>query len=256
MAAVVLVAALISGVAGAGNETAPSSGQPDRFSKACGLVADGDKLWLDRACMRAMAFDPEAYFGSNDGAEQDPLAPSGLVDAVFLRALHGPGWAFAIANGCPGLAEADPTCKSDQRRPLLRAVTIKPPEEIPAAYNRSPKSEAEMRGLLNAVMNWREADLRTCPGAVEALLALDDVRWQPFDEADQALITGQSPAQLLVIADPDTISVRAGGVMNAHAAHDMGQPGGAGAWAMTMRAVVEPCLKPTGAPPPWSDRAR
>ncbi len=225
---------------------------PARFAKACTLVTDDQGTSLDRNCLLAMAFDPGIYFGAAEEDESDQLQPHGLVEATFVRALRGPLWAFAISTtSCPGLLDTDARCSFDRRRPLLRAVTIKPAGEIPPGHTRFPQTAREMPPFLDATLNWREADLWTCRGAVDALLALDKVRWQAFDPVDRGAITGRPPREIVVTADADSILVRGGRVTSVHAARDEGQPGGSGAWAIRMMAVVEPCLRPTSAPLPW-----
>ncbi len=255
-----LVLSVIAAAAHAQTPTqAPNSGDSpppahsaDPYAKACAPVTEDGEVRLDRNCLAAMAFNPRFYFDRGDENVSDPLELNGLVEVVFVQGRRGPIWAFAISNSCPGRLNADSQCKGEQLRPLLRAVTIKPPDRQPKPRMPFPRSEAGMRGFLDRYLDWREADLRTCPHALDALTALNDVPWQVFDEGELALLAGREPSEIVVTADGDTVVVKASGFVAAHAARDGGEPGGAGAWAKTMRAAVEPCLKPTQASAPWS----
>jgi hypothetical protein len=88
----------------------------------------------------------------------------------------------------------------DQRQLLLRAVTWKTPGEIsPHRSFESVKSEDEMREFSSAVLNWCEADLKTCPKALEAFLALATVAVRDFGEPGDA---GAWAKNMLALAEP------------------------------------------------------
>jgi hypothetical protein len=218
---------------------------------ACGQAKDEDgHRRLNRDCLIALAFDPKTYFETDAFGRGDALRPGGVVDAVYIAGRGGPRWAFAIDTVCDPAGA--PSCQADQFRLVLRAVTIDrvgrtPPEWI----GRPPQTEAEMRRFLAAGANWREADLRSGPGATKALLSLEDVPTRPFDDWTRGVITGLAPDQVVVIADANTIRVRAGGVMGGVAFHDTGGADGAGDWAQRMLEVAKPCLKPAAVPAPW-----
>lgn len=227
------------------------------IAAACQLVRiDDTHTVLDRRCRGVLAFDTRAYFGAGT-IDDDRESPGGLVDAHYNQSFRGPIWAFAIDNACPGIRDAGGGCRPDDRRLLLRAVTMdraakRPPEWVGV----SPRSASDMRRFLDAVADWREADLRACPGALKTLNRLSAIPLPAFDDQTRRLIEGRSQTrEIIVTADPDSVWVRAGTLEYGFATQDMGQPGTVGAWAKQMLDVVRSCLKPTSAPAPWAEPA-
>lgn len=226
------------------------------IAAACQLVKrDDGHMTLDRRCIEALAFDTRAYFGAGT-IDEDVYSPAGIVDASDYQAFRGPVWAFAIDQACPGRPSFDPSCPIEQSRLLMRAVTIDKVTERPREWvGVWPKAANELRRFLDAVANWREADLRSCPGAAKTLTSLGDFRLPAFDDRTRRLIAGQPPRleDVVVIADGDTIAVRGGAGMSTFHTSDKGQAGSVGNWAARMMDIARPCLKPTSAPAPWTE---
>jgi hypothetical protein len=231
----------------------------------CRLMVEKDgQSQLDYGCLIAMAFNPKVYFDSDARTDHDPLLPNGFADAVLVQ--RNPVWAFAISDRYPCFIGGDAPCKPGEDQLLLRAVTWKRPSERatePSA--ESVNSRKAMRAYADSVLDWREADLRACPKALEAFLALEEVQWQPFGYAELAQAAGllekaKDAENIIVASDyhPETFVVRVreknADPAVAVAVRDGGEVGGAGAWAKKMLAVAEPCLKPTAAPAPWNVR--
>lgn len=187
-------------------------------------------------CVTALAFDPSVYFGQARGSTSPLGPPAHLVDARFIDAFDGNWLTFAIGF--------------DQQRLLFRAVIVKRMKEMSPGWKyEEPHSMADAKRLLPDLVKWQEADLRACPGAVRKLLALENVKWLAFDETDRNRIkSAKAPEAITVVADRDTVIVRARGFALDSAAAD---GGGAAEWAREMYDLVTPCLKSATAPPPW-----
>ena len=183
----------------------------------------------------ALAFNPSLYF--EDERQPRPLA--------YVDATQRPGrweelvrWAFAIERGCPGMLSGwRETC----RRLMIRVVSTRPTWNPYLAPN-SPARE-DLSPFLDANLDWREADIDACPGAMATLNALGAVRsgWK-LDE--RGYIIAGAPA------DAVTVSAVSNGFATYTATEFEGE-GETSAWAQRMLALVQPCLKPSNAPAPW-----
>lgn len=191
-----------------------------------------------------------------------------LVDAVYqvARIKYGGGWAFAVDMVCTGdRPKALQSCA-----PKLRLVSARKPDEIdPETRKRLdsllPTTRAEVAFQLGATFRWDEADLRSCTGAIDQLLAFPAQSGTSIWHPRYALWLRGHPVkrsdEIVVTADGDGVSIRASGV------GDPGAPisatgksqvvyeqwnGGAGYdWALKMAKVVQPCLRPATSPTPW-----
>jgi hypothetical protein len=187
-----------------------------------------------------------------------------LVDAVYQVALrrYDKGWAFAIDMDC---RQPSPGCA-----PKLRMVSFKPQEKIDKAQagdikDLLPTSVAEVVRLLRVVADWREADLRSCKGAMAHLLAFPPqkggafwhpryVRWLRGDEpspSDEIIVTTDGSGVHLRArsqGDPEDAAMAVGG---GSVIYDEWNQGEGYLWARKMAEIVEPCLVPSMAPPPW-----
>ena len=231
-------------------------GAPAGVQQRCRDVPGADDPQLRAArtgrCLEtALAFDPSNYF-DDPGERWSPDEPGGIVDARYESSLHGPRWSFAINPVCAS-GGGRVGCPADRLQLLMRVVAWKTPTELPPGYHVPLHGTlGESLRVLDVAASWREADLKTCPGAVAALLSLENARWFDFDDADRDAIAGREVDSLTVVADGDFVTVRAQGfAASTYAASTLGEEAGTSGWAQQMLKVVEPCLKPASAPPPW-----
>ncbi|HEY1750017.1 MAG TPA: hypothetical protein VGG29_02060 [Caulobacteraceae bacterium] len=197
-----------------------------------------------------LAFNPDLYFRGD--LADDRNEPGGIVDAVYSGALDGPHWAFAIDHACPGEVGFPSACRFEQEKLLIRVVSIKTAAISPRPPGPMAPTLEAVRTESDRVLAWRVADVRVCPGAEKALLALEHVQWFAFADDDRSYITrGKLPGELVAVADGENITVRARGFYSTYAADEFKDSGAISGWAEKMRKVVEPCLKPETAPAPW-----
>ena len=191
-----------------------------------------------------------------------------LVDVVYKVALrrYGAGWAFAVDMVCSGSRlEAPQSCA-----PKLRMVTFRKANEIDPALEEQLKNQLatspdEVAMELRASAKWEEADLRSCKGAVDQLLAFPGQKakpiWHPvYAEWLRGRIPN-TPDEIVVTADGDGVTIRATPAGDPRAKqvanHDSQVVleewnGGDGYdWALEMAKVVRPCLRPATSPAPW-----
>jgi hypothetical protein len=206
-------------------------------------------------CTLELGFDPSLHFRTERDDEPYLLDHYGLVEASFFPGAYDqePNWSFSIQLGCPAVDATASKCDWKDWRPILRAVTWKPREQLPSDWKYSPvRSREEARQKLAKEALWREADLKTCPGGVQKLLDLENVSWMLFDDSDRQHIQGEPVTELVVPSGHSSyFFVRAGGLTDTTASQDEGYERGPGAWAKEMLQLVEPCLRMLSLPPPW-----
>lgn len=225
-----------------------------------------------------LAFNPDLYFADEPPDPRDRASHAetpNLVDAVYAIALqrYG-GWAFAVDMACAEVPAGKRVDKASCA-PKLRMVSMRRGDEIdPASQGRlaavMPTTRDEVAAQLVVTARWEEADLRTCKGAMDQLLALPAQRGEPLWHPGYVKwLRGQPPAEkddLQITLDGAGVRLRARGmedpVSSAFAsggryAWSNRWNGGADmAWAQTMARVVKPCLKPAAAPAPWTKALR
>lgn len=200
-----------------------------------------------------------------------------LVDAVYMIALrrHG-GWAFAVKLVCPpGEAQTDAQCAPKLRMVRPRKPQELSPQDLKIARTMLPTTREEVAAFLRLAVRWDEADLRSCEGALNQLLALPAQRgrqlWHPGYVGWLKGRVPKRPEEMIVTADGSGVYVRARSVSDPSAlrpglgavdvVYSQWNGGEGMAWALDMAKVVQPCLKPATAPAPWDrpikpDRAR
>ena len=200
-------------------------------------------------CMTdALGFDPGLYFQTTDGTD-NVNAPGGIVDARHSSGRGaGPPWSFAIDMSCPGSVAFPAPCNTGSERLVIRIVSPRRLSAFPPWP--SDASTPAVKAYLAALLEWREADIRTCPHAVRTLLSLEQARWFAFDQWDRANIVGGA-GYVVVPGDGPSTVVRARGFSGNFVSQDWSDEGAASAWAKRMMQVVAPCLKPSAASAPW-----
>jgi hypothetical protein len=206
-----------------------------------------------RPLVAEAAFDPTVYFPSR-------VYP----DASFLRVTYTGddyGWpihAFAVAEGCVDREPtADASCRGRLRARMARAPasaeTTRPRHRGVQLLSRLAEQGATTPPLIRAALTdlgveWLEADLRTCPGATEALRSLEDVSWTPVPSFDLDQL--QYVSSLVMHADYIRLDVRHFARTATYAGWIA--PNSPGLWAVEFAEVLEPCWRPAPVPPPWS----
>jgi hypothetical protein len=184
----------------------------------------------------ALAFTPSLYF--EDDGQPRPLA---YVEATLWpgRGAESVRWAFAIERGCPGQLSG---WRESCGRLMVRVVSTR--ESWDPYLAPTTATPSALSPYFDANLDWREADLESCPGAMTTLHALETVHWGwKLDES----------GFIVVGAPPDAITVKA--VSNGFATYsatEFEDDGETSAWARRMLAVVQPCLKPSNVPAPWA----
>ncbi len=185
---------------------------------------------------------------------------SNLLDATYRVALrrYSAGWAIAIEMICTGNARREP----EKCKPVLRMVSFDKEKIVPKKIER-PVSQRQVVTNFQPFVQWRETDLRKCKPALNHLVefpANNDL-WHP---KFKSWIKGKSytPSDDIVVTmDGDSVFIRARGEANPTSPYVSGQQkyivyddrnrGDGYSWAKEMRELVEPCLGPSDASPPW-----
>jgi hypothetical protein len=133
-----------------------------------------------------------------------------------------------------------------------------------------PTAQAEEAEDLRITMDWLEADLRRCKGAMKKFLGfpgqtnrlwqqkfLDDLEGKPEPESMKRGSGGNDDLEeIMVTADGDSIAIRANGDENSDLGYhyisiEQANGGAAYDWAKEFAAIVQPCLNPATSPAPW-----
>ena len=227
-------------------------------------------LWYEK-----LIFNTDIYFDDydpeydEDGIEYPiPIFETpNIVDAEYRIALRsfGYGWAFAINMVCPEKAEYVDRFKNCE--PILRMVSFKKTESSASAVSEPafPTTILETFAGLEKNLIWREAKLRQCAGATSHLISFPAQRKSKFwNRAYVNWLKGRAvkPIDFIAVeADGDGVFLRAKGWGNPAGPHvakeewfaifDQSNRGRGYDWAIKMAKIVEPCLKPSRATPPW-----
>lgn len=191
-----------------------------------------------------LAFDPARFFDAGPD----------LVRMAYRGDDHGwPVWSIAIRTGClPGA----PREGCGERR-LARMVRARLPQGaerprqrgvalVTDITGRKPADAAAVAAALDtAGVEWLEADLATCPGALEALAGAGNTRWVPDGIAP-------APGQdIAIVLHADRIRVEFPDHLRAATYDGWIAPGSPAEWANRFARLIEPCWKTAAAPPPW-----
>ncbi|UYV15175.1 hypothetical protein [Porphyrobacter sp. ULC335] len=198
----------------------------------------------------AEAFDPERFF---DGryVEAPILTIRYLGDDYDF-----PVYAIALYKGCHDAdAEGDRSCRDRLQARMIRAPYDGEPERprwrgtrlLEDLHTRGVSSRKELlKALDDGAVEWLEADLATCPAALNHARSTDELRW--FGEP---LI--QEPSdEIAIIMHFDTIDVR----FRPNYFTDFRYQGHVGdglpsGWADAFAKSLESCWKPATATRPW-----
>lgn len=219
---------------------------------APGIVENGLAAKDVREWVRQTAFDPLTYFPSSDSIDHS------TVRIIFQGSYGWHGYSIAIAPHCI----AGETIPADACLGKLRARMVRAPQpassDIHGVYGSGliatmvgagVRDEEDVREVLRSIdLEWLEADLRTCSGAVDMLARSADADWVPrsvsHPDADD-----WPPA---IVLHPDNIVVEIQEYARLTRYSGWSAEGSPAVWARQMADVLEPCWIPSAAPTPWS----
>ena len=206
-----------------------------------------------RDAVRQMAFDPATFFPS------PYIKDRSVIRITYTGDDYGwPVYAIAIAEGCidqENVRQDD--CKSRLRARMVRAPA--PPNLTRARQRgvhlvtrlveRGATSPELMRTALDQLgVEWLEADLRTCSGAMETLQQSTEAVWVPDAVSDPT--PDDEMAGLVLHADIVQVEIQ----QYARRTTYVGwlAAGSPAVWAEALATVLEPCWRPANVSVPWS----
>lgn len=202
-----------------------------------------------KAAINRLAFDPARYFTFESA--QDLMRVTYRGDDYDF-----PVWSMTIRNGCQAEPRLPPCFKQRIAR-MVRAPVPAEGAERPrwrgmalVAALEDAKTEAEVADRLDkAGLDWVEADLTACPGAMDALKVMTEVRWP----SPTPLLPSDDFPPLALHADKVTVDIPT----FLHAVRYSGAAfkGSPGEAAVRLAQTLEPCWKPSAAPVPWRNPA-
>jgi hypothetical protein len=202
-----------------------------------------------KTTINRLAFDPARYFTGENARDLLRITYRG-DDYDF------PVWSLTIRNGC--LTEPRlPPCFKQRIARMVRAPVPSGGAERPrwrgmalVSALEDAKSERDVADRLDkAGLDWVEADVTACPGAMDALKAVVEVRWP----SAATLLPSDDFPPMALHADKVTVEIPT-------FLHDVRFSGAAfegspGAAAVRFAETLEPCWKPATAPVPWRNPA-
>lgn len=216
-------------------------------------VAEDSPTAMDvREWVRQAAFDPATYFPS-------PYITDHSTVRIAVSARYGwHSYSIAIAPNCVD-GETIPThdCLGNLRARMVRAPKPVPSETYDVysseLINRMADTRIQVlqdvKHVLRGVeLEWVEADLRTCPGAVDALAQSADADWVPSPVSNPTAENG-FPA---IVLHPDDIMVEIQQYARLTSYRGWSAEGSPAAWAREMASVLESCWRPATVAAPWS----
>lgn len=205
-----------------------------------------------RATVLEMAFDPALYFPSRY------VADSSMIKITYTGDDYGwPVYAIAVAEGCVDREDVQrDNCTSRLRARMVRAPApaglTRPRQRgsylIGEIVAKSAVSADQIRTALTEINpEWVEADLRICPGAMDALKRSSEAVWVPEAVAEPDSDAGN--VEIVLHADIIEVELR----QYARRASYRGwiAEDSPAAWAESLAAVLEPCWRPASVTAPW-----
>jgi hypothetical protein len=213
-----------------------------------------------RDVVMELAFDPTKYFPS------PYVKDFSMVRIIYTGDDYGwPVYAVAIAKGCDQSSLIPPSQRISRQRECasqLRARMVRAPAPPNMSRPRqrgshlvsrlveqgATSAEGIRNSLTTAGLEWVEADLRTCPGAMTALARSAEADWVP--EAVATPKPGDELSGLVLHADIVQVDIQQYARLSTYRGWIADRS--PGAWAVSLISTLEPCWRPAGAAPPWS----
>jgi hypothetical protein len=197
--------------------------------------------------VETLAFDPSTFFRWS------------WADKVRIR-YRGDDWGWpvysiAIQDGCEDENAPRPACTQRRIARMVRAPLGPRGSERPRwrgmdlierIFRSGARGDQAVRKQLDkAGLEWLEADLQACPGAMAALARADAARWGPYTPPKRP------DDGIVVTFHADTIEVGfevPDGRVTWSGLPNEGTPA---RWASDLAALLEPCWRSVTAPTPW-----
>lgn len=204
------------------------------------------------AMVRDAAFDPKTYFPSRY------IRDRSIVRIAYTGDDFGwPVYSIAIAEGClDGETIPRDDCASRLRARMARAPAVPDAARprllgsrlVTRVKETGAGSPEEVRRALGEMdLEWVEADVRACPGALDALARSAGAVWVP--DAVAHPVPEDNMSGLVLHADIVRVEIQQYARLTAYSGWIA--EGSPAAWAVEMAAALEPCWRPTSEPPPW-----
>lgn len=230
------IAALLSGLF-------PSYGAQDPLTPARPDV---------RAIVQQVAFDPATYFPS------PYIRDLSVVRITYTGDDYGwPVYSIAIAEGCvDGETIPQNNCASRLRARMGRAPGVIGATRLRQAgaqlvsqvRETGATSEEDVREALSGMgLEWLEADVRACPGALATLAKSAEAIWVPGAVANPT--SGDEMSGLVLHADIVRVEFQQYARLTTYSGWLADRS--PAAWAVEMASVLEPCWRPMPNDPPW-----
>ncbi len=198
----------------------------------------------------AEAFDPERFFEGRYIA--DPILTVRYLGDDYDYPVYG----LALYKGCHDAdAEGDRSCRDRLQVRMVRAPYDGEPERprwrgtrlLNELGTKGVSSREELlKALDNGAVEWLEADLATCPAALNHARTTDDLRWFGVP------LVEEPSDSIAIVLHADTVEVRFRPNyftdVRYEGAVDDDLPSG---WAVEFAKSLENCWKPSAATRPW-----
>jgi len=197
--------------------------------------------------VEALAFYPSHFF------------EWGWADKVRIR-YRGDDWGWpvysiAVQNGCEDEKAPRPAC-TDRRIARMARAPIGPQgtgrprwrgsDLVARIFKSGARGDRAIKAQLDrAGIEWLEADLQSCPGAMDMLARAETLRWGPYERPPNP------DGSIVVSMHSDSVEVGFEVPDGRVTWRGLGPEGTPARWANDFATVLEPCWKPATAPTPW-----
>lgn len=198
-----------------------------------------------------LAFDPATYFPSRYVRDRS------IVRITYTGDDYGwPVFSIAIAAGCvDGETIPQNNCASRLRARMVRApgaLSVSRPrvagaQLVSRVRETGATSPEEVRQALSGIdLEWVEADVRACPGAIATLGRSAEAAWVPDTVANPT-----PGGELNLVLHADIVRVEFQQYARLTTYRGWLAERSPGAWAVEMASVLEPCWEAMSNEAPW-----
>lgn len=223
--------------------------QPARAAAQLSFRAFRERVELGQK-VRKLAFDPATYFRSE--------YKLGYMVTIAATGddYEWPLYSVAVFEGCEdGERGTLDACSSKLTARMVRAPT--PPVMarerergsrliFQLAASKKLTKAAIGSQLTRLGLEWKEANLRSCPPALAVLEAADRLSWVPSELSHP---TPKNELSLVIHSDSTKVIFRSYGRVSIYDGYKA--EGTPAEWADKFAAAVEGCWRPSQAPRPW-----
>jgi hypothetical protein len=200
------------------------------------------------------AFDPELNFADDlEPSSNDQLI---LTARASNRDDYAPDYSLAVAHVCTLTGEPNGrfTCRYLARMLRVRGegeTRIDASGRLLHHVRAARRANAVAAALDDANLEWLEADLHQCEGALPALVAVQQADWRP--DLHMPLT---SPEQQDILLHPARLWVQMSGDNAATSWRGWRLAAGVAAAVETLVARLGPCWRSSATPRPWERQRR